>query len=330
MPKKTQQLKPDTVLKNYWNDNGQFADLFNAVLFHGEQVIFPEELEELDTEESSVLEHGEYAESISASRDGIKICKKSLTFEMAFVILGLEHQEHIHYAMPMRIMGYDYGTYKKQYDSNAKKYRKADGLTEAEYLSGMKKTDRLTPVITLVVYYGENPWDGATTLHGMLNVPDKMKPFVNDYKMLLVEARQHNLILHNINNIAFFDMLKVILDKDLPRNEAKQKIIDYAIKHNVDKTVVMTVAGATNSRIDYNAFEKGDGDMCTLFEEIAKEGWTEGIAKGKAEGKAEGIIETGLDLGLAEHDILIRLQKKLNISQQKAQEYFEIFGRQSN
>lgn len=70
--------------------------------------------------------------------------------------------------------------------------------------------------------------------------------------------------------------------------------------------------------------------MCTLFEEIAKEGWAEGIAKGKAEGKAEGIIETGLDLGLAEHDILIRLQKKLNISQQKAQEYFEIFGRQSN
>ena len=30
---KTQDLKPDTILKNYWNDNGQFADIFNAVLF---------------------------------------------------------------------------------------------------------------------------------------------------------------------------------------------------------------------------------------------------------------------------------------------------------
>lgn len=324
MPKKTQQLKPDTVLKNYWNDNGQFADLFNAVLFHGEPVISPKELEEMDTEESSVLEHGEYAESITASRDGIKICKKSLTYGTAFVILGLEHQEHIHYAMPMRVMGYDYGTYRKQYDCNAKKYRKADGLTDAEYLSGMKRTDRLTPVITLVVYYGENPWDGSTTLHGMLNLPDKMKPFVNDYKMLLVEARQNNLILHNMNNIAFFDMLKVILDRSIPKNEAKKKIIDYAVKHNVDKTVIMTVAGATNSHIDYNAFEKGDGDMCTLFEEIAKEG----RAEGKAEGKAEGIIETGLDLGLSKHDILVRLQTKLNISPQKAQEYFAIFGGQ--
>lgn len=127
-----------------------------------------------------------------------------------------------------------------------------------------------------------------------------------------------------MNNIAFFDMLKVILDRSIPKNEAKKKIIDYAVKHNVDKTVIMTVAGATNSHIDYNAFEKGDGDMCTLFEEIAKEG----RAEGKAEGKAEGIIETGLDLGLSKHDILVRLQTKLNISPQKAQEYFAIFGGQ--
>ena len=63
-------LKPDTVLKNYWNDNERFADFFNAVLFHGEQRIFPEELEELDTEESTVLEHREYAESIAACDSG--------------------------------------------------------------------------------------------------------------------------------------------------------------------------------------------------------------------------------------------------------------------
>ena len=198
MTKKTQDLKPDTVLKNYWNNNEQFADLFNAVLFGGEQVISPDELEDADTEESSILEHREYAESIKASRDSIKICKKSLTHGVELVMLGIESQEHIHYAMPMRVMGYDYGTYKKQYDSNAKKYQKKEGMTDDEYLSRMKQTDRFTPVITVVVYYGDHPWDGATTLHGMLNIPDRMKPFVNDYKMLLVEARQTNLIFHNM------------------------------------------------------------------------------------------------------------------------------------
>jgi len=157
MPKKTQDLKPDTVLKNYWNDNGQFADFFNAVLFDGEQVISPDELEDADTEESSVLEHREYAESIKASGDNIKIHKRSTAYGVELVMLGIESQEHIHYAMPMRVMGYDYGTYKKQYDRNAKKYQKKDGMTDDEYLSRMKQTDRFTPVITVVVYYGDNP-----------------------------------------------------------------------------------------------------------------------------------------------------------------------------
>lgn len=154
MAKKKQDLKPDTVLKNYWNDNEQFADFFNAVLFHGKPIIHPEELEDVDTEESSVLEHREYAESIKASRDNIKIQKKSTIYGVQLVLLGLESQERIHYAMPMRIMGYDYGSYKKQYDSNAKKYQNSDGLEEDEFLSKMKKIDKLIPVITIVIYYG--------------------------------------------------------------------------------------------------------------------------------------------------------------------------------
>ena len=43
----------------------------------------------------------------------VKIRKKSTVYEVELVILGMEGQERIHYAMPMRVMGYDYGTYKK-------------------------------------------------------------------------------------------------------------------------------------------------------------------------------------------------------------------------
>lgn len=321
MTKKTQDLKPDTVLKNYWNNNEQFADLFNAVLFGGEQVISPDELEDADTEESSILEHREYAESIKASRDSIKICKKSLTHGVEFVMLGLESQEHIHYAMPMRVMGYDYGTYKKQYDNNAKKYHTKDDMTDDEYLSRMKQTDRFTPVITVVVYYGDNPWDGATTLHGMLNITDKMKPFVNDYKMLLVEARQNDLIFHNMTNIAFFDMLKVVLDKSITKNEAKEKVIKYAIEHNVDKTVVMTVAGATNRKIDYNALsKKGDVTMCTLFDEIEKEGKAEGIVEG-----IQALIESLQEMEIPYTKTQNQLMVKFSLSEDTAQEYMDKF-----
>ena len=321
MTKKTQDLKTDTVLKNYWNNNEQFADLFNAVLFGGEQVISPDELEDADTEESSILEHREYAESIKASRDSIKICKKSLTHGVELVMLGIESQEHIHYAMPMRVMGYDYGTYKKQYDSNAKKYQKKEGMTDDEYLSRMKQTDRFTPVITVVVYYGDHPWDGATTLHGMLNIPDRMKPFVNDYKMLLVEARQTNLIFHNMTNIAFFDMLKVVLDKSITKDEAREKVIDYALEHNVDKTVVMTVAGATKLKIDYNALsKKGDVTMCTLFDEIEKEGVLKGEIKG-----IQALIESLQEMEVPYTKTQNQLMVKFSLSEDTAQEYMDKF-----
>ena len=60
--------KPDVVLKKYWENKERFSDFFNAVLFDGKTVIRPEELEDLDTDESSILEHKNYAETLKASR----------------------------------------------------------------------------------------------------------------------------------------------------------------------------------------------------------------------------------------------------------------------
>ena len=122
-----------------------------------------------------------------------------------------------------------------------------------------------------------------------------------------------------------FNLLEIILDRSIPRNEAKEKAIQYSEEHKTDRSVIMTVAGATNSTINYDAYAKGDGKMCTLFEEIARENEIKGIEKGKA----EGIIEIGLEMGLSEKDILERLQNKLNISLQAAQNYMERFGKQT-
>ena len=116
-------------------------------------------------------------------------------------------------------------------------------------------------------------------------------------------------------------MLQIILDQTITKNEAKEKAIQYSEEYKPDKSVIMTVAGATNIKLDYNALTKGESNMCTLFEELAKESKMEG----KIEGEAKGIIETGLDFGLSEDDILDRLQRKLNISLEEAQEYLKMF-----
>ncbi len=332
MAKKTQKLSPDIVVKNYWKDNGRFADFFNAALFGGKQVILPEELEDSDTDVSTVLEKKQYAETIKEFRDNIKIRKKSTAFGAELAMVGLESQQHVHYAMPMRVMGYDYATYKKQYQGLAAGYQKGPGGKSSEFLSKMKKGDKLIPVITAVLYYGEEPWDGATTLHGMLDIPEELAGYVNDYKMLLVEAREHGLVFHNKSNIDFFHLLGILLDRGIPREEAKEKAIRYSEEHNTSKDVVMTVAGATNTKIDYSAFEKGDGKMCTLFEEIARtsedKGRLEGRAEGRLEGRAEEIISMGLESNFPENSILETLQNRLGITLQKATEYFRRFAGQ--
>lgn len=97
--------------------------------------------------------------------------------------------------------------------------------------------------------------------------------------------------------------------------------MDYAKEHKVSEEVILTVAGTTNGKMDYHMLEqKGETNMISVFQET----WDEG----EAQGKAETIIEMGYEFGLSTDDILSRLQKKLNITQQKAEEYLQMFAKQ--
>lgn len=193
-------------------------------------------------------------------------------------------------------------------------------MTEDEYLSRMRQDDRLIPVITLVMYYGENPWNGAKSLCEMLHIPNEIRPFVNDYKIFLIEARENKPELHNMKNIDLFNLIKILQDKSKSLKEVREKAIDYAREHHVDKSVVMTVAGVANCKIDYNQFNGGGMDMYAVFEETRMEGRIEGLQEG-----AKAIIELGFEFGLSENDILQKLQSKLNLSLQEAQECLKPF-----
>ncbi|MFI3177013.1 MAG: Rpn family recombination-promoting nuclease/putative transposase [Eubacteriales bacterium] len=41
-------------------------------------------------------------------------------------------------------------------------------MTSGEFLGNFRKSDKLTPIITIVVYYGEEPWDGPHCLLDMM------------------------------------------------------------------------------------------------------------------------------------------------------------------
>lgn len=147
-----------------------------------------------------------------------------------------------------------------------------------------------------------------------------MKKYVNDYKMLLVEAGRNDLILRHTDNVDLFNLLKIILDRSLSKNEAKERAIQYSEEHGTDKAVIMTVAGATNSKIDYDTFGKGDGSMCTLFEEIAKENETIGIEKGIEKG-IKGLVSTLKELSIPDATIIQKIQEKFDLSGEEAERY---------
>ncbi len=63
--------------------------------------------------------------------------------------------------------------YDRQWQENKKEHKKNKDLESGnEYLSGMKKTDKFIPVVTLVVYYGEEKWDASASLHELLDFGD--------------------------------------------------------------------------------------------------------------------------------------------------------------
>ena len=77
-----------------------------------------------------------------------------------------------------------------------------------------------------------------TSLHEMLDIPKELEPFVNDYKILLVEARRNNLMLHNLENIDLFNLFEIALDKNIPRKEAKKK--PYNTAKNIKQTNLLS------------------------------------------------------------------------------------------
>ncbi|MFI3212615.1 MAG: hypothetical protein R3Y24_04665 [Eubacteriales bacterium] len=178
--------KADVEFKEFWRDNNRFVDLFNGSLFQGETILHAEDLKESDTDISGVIETLEVRESLQRIRDVVK----KAAYGTEFILLGLENQMGIHYAMPLRTMVYDALGYVKEVKEIGKRRAvEKPKMTGDEFLSSFGKDDTITPIITIVIYYGKNPWDGPRSLVEMMpSIPEPVKNFISDYQMKLVEV----------------------------------------------------------------------------------------------------------------------------------------------
>ena len=234
-----------------------FADIVNVLLFKGEQVINEKDLE-ADTTKSMFKADGKIHEQ---ERDVSKFWKNG---EIRISILGIENQTAQDSDMPLRVISYDGASYKQQLlDKNQKK----------RY-----------PVATLVLYFGtEEKWSKAKHLYDCFEVPEKLKPFVNDYKI-------------NVFNIAFLSPKTIAMFKSdfkiiaeyfkAKRLNQKYKGSKEMLKHaNETLKMFSALTGDDSFEKVYNEgnFKKGGITMCDVVERIRNDGRTEGRIEGRTE-----------------------------------------------
>ena len=227
----------DAVTKAYIRKNEVFADAFNYFMYDGEQEIQPEQLRELDTTEIAILlnekDTKETKNSKSASgtknvqkyRDLLKSAAIMEDGEVAYVLLGIENQTEVHYAMPVKNMLYDAMQYNQQVADAAATHKGKESSTEStkrkisngEFLAGFYKDDKLIPVITLVLFFNADEWDGPRSLFDMMDISNRiLKKYVQNYQMHIISPQQ-------------------IADGDLEKFHSSLREVMGCIKYSNDK-----------------------------------------------------------------------------------------------
>lgn len=310
--------KIDTITKEYMKDPVIFADAFNKFLYHGKQVIRPESLTEMDSTEI-IVPYGEGSAGVPEQkyRDLLKLMMTD--GKTAYCILGCEDQGTIHYAMPVKNMLYDSMQLARQVTKAAKSHRQKSGDTEDtgykptsdEFLSGFYKTDRLIPVVTLVIYFGPDRWDGPLTLKEMYAAADDaIMQYVPDYKINLIapeqmtdeEIQQFKTSLKEV-------MLYIKYSKD------KNKLQEIAQKNanflSMDRQAAEVINVTTNSNLKYPE-GKEKINMCLAIDEMRNES--------RLEGEIMGAVKTYREVGFSLQETVQRIAENYNFSQQQAEE----------
>lgn len=314
-----QDISPDVPAKEFWRDNERFADLFNAIFYNGKELIKSNDLQEMDTDVSKTILSSEFQKILDRTRDVIKMSTGNAEYQ----ILAVENQQAIHYGMPLRCLLYDGLTYLKHIEDLTKSNRISGKLHGAdEFLSGMRKTDKLIPCYTIVVYWGEKPWDGPRALKDMMQFDQScISSFFCDYSMNLVCV--NDSVNYPFHNKDVKDLFQTV--RDLYRTGGKQ--ISESLRE-VRLDVAYTAAVITGTTKEYSsilqqAFKLGKEciNMCDAVKQAFAEERQEGIREGRQEGRQEAFKAIALKLLKKENGNYDAVANMLDISADQIKEW---------
>ena len=285
--------RKDMMLRDYFRDNGRFANVVNNVVFAGEEVLKPDDLADLETCE--VYAEGEAV--YQRQRDVAKVSKSGTVY----VMLGIENQNSISNIMPFRTMEYDYLKYRMQFRKIARRTKEGQAehkeckehrLTRQEFLDGFGKKDRIMPVIIITLYYGAEEWNGARKLSDLFyetEYDETLSKYYGDYKINLVELAKLEDIEH------YTPELQMLINCIRYQNDyiGLQKMMEENIenfsrlsKENFDIISILIEEKIYDISQEYRESkeEKEEYNMCKAMED-----WKAVLlAEGRTEGRTEG------------------------------------------
>lgn len=268
----------DIVTHEFWSNNERFADIINAGVFLGKQVLSGEKLKNEDGFAGTTQRQTAKRVAVHKYRDIIK----KVAFGSKFVLIGIENQSDIHYAMPVRIMGYDFLGYDRQLREVKKDHRRKKDLSGAEYVSGFSQKDKLNPIFTQVLYYGEKPWDGPDCLSDMLDwseVPRELREKVADYPIHVLDVRhfKESENLKTDARVVFGFLQRQDNGKELKKYmEENAETFSSLCEDAYDMITVLTNSKELmDVKLDYEN-KKGKIDMCEAMKQWKEEERAEG------------------------------------------------------
>ena len=273
--------KKDIAEKLYTENNQVFADIVNYMVYDGVEMVHPADLMELGSEEL-ILKGGDKQQRY---RDVMKKVVIRQDKDAIYMLVSLENQSEVHYAMPVRNMLNDSMRYMRQVEqirrerfqqgrkkAGPQEHIAMDGQTHAEFLSGM-------PIITIVILFQDQTWNGPKSIHEMLNTTDPaVLKYVQDYKIHVIapadmtedELRKFQSSMREVLNF-----IKYSKDK---RKLAQIMQADAERFKHMEREAVQLLNLVTGAEMEMDE-EKEVVNMCKAIQDMREEerelGWQE-------------------------------------------------------
>ena len=267
----------DITQKNFEAYNDVFSDIVNGTLFDGRKVIKPEAL--IDATAKS-----QYKADDNVIHEQERDVAKYWTDKNCYIrlaMLGVENQLAIDMDMPLRVIGYDGSSYRDEMNQD-------EIVIDEETGKKHKIRHKRYPVVTIVLYFGKTPWKKPLSLYDVLEISDDLQPFVNDYKINLIDVPR----LKGEQVEKFTSDFQIIADYFVQLNESNDYVPkEKTIKHADSFLKLMSVLTQDDKYVEMGKKISHEGEefnMCKVLDKAEARGEARGQAIGEARGKAIG------------------------------------------